>query len=222
MSPEQSIIDGAVEFACMRQILSEESAAAAGVIHGLLYMDTVPSRPPSRAWISAGMVFELTAAVARTVSEMPERSAQLAHLATAIASALDHTYPAITRALCTADAWAVVADVRRRQNGPDSALEALDVADRALEAYPGSVQQQCVLALIRAEVYVDLRRTADALHLVNAVRPFFEMQGDEQLITKCELLAGIIAHFERREGARAPVQEAHPPLGGPQQGMLFR
>lgn len=202
MELEQRIAESAAEFERLRLVIADERATAATVIDRLLEMPAVPSRPHSQSWISAGMVIELEATVPRIMSRMPERSAQLAHLATVIAAALDDTYPAILRAGSVAGAWGLVAHVRRHYNQYGPALEALDVADRALEPYYGSVYEQTKLALARAAVYAGLRRTAEARNLATATRATFERLADARRKGRCDLLVGII-HYGEGEVALA-------------------
>lgn len=204
MEPEPWIAQAVADFQRLRHVLAEEREFAVTVIRGLLEMQTVPSRPHSQSWISVGMVIELERTVPRMVNEMPEQSTQLAHLATVIASALDETYPPVMRAECTAAAWRLVANVRRRDNQLESALAALDVAGRALEPQGGSVHDNAVLALARATLYVDLRRPLEARRRLNAARGVFDTLGDNRRLGQCELLAGIMSHGEG-ELARAGV-----------------
>ena len=195
-------------FKQMRRVLAEERAFAVTVIHRLLEMQTVPSRPHSQSWISAGMVIELEATVPRIMSRTPERSARLAHLATVIAAALDETYPAILRAESTAGAWGLVASVRRHHNQYEPALEALDVADRALEPFHASVHEKATLALTRAAVYAGLRRTEEARCLVHEARTVFDGLTDVRRKGRCDLLVGII-HYGEGDVARASAAYQH-------------
>lgn len=208
MELEPGLAADVAYFKQLRGVLAEERAFAVTVIRRLLEMETVPSRPHSQSWISAGMVIELEATVPRIVSRTPERSARLAHLATVIAAALDETYPAILRAESTAGAWGLVASVRRHRNQYEPALEALDVADRALEPFHASVHEKATLALTRAAVYAGLRRTAEARSLVHEARTVFDGLTDVRRKGRCDLLAGII-HYGEGDVARASAAYQH-------------
>lgn len=186
----------------MARTLDYERQIAVPVIEELLAMPSLPSRPYSQAWISAGMVTALADAVRDTASKSPERGAQLAHLATVIAAALDDTYPRVIRAGSIAQAWKEVANVRRYQNQYEAALEALDVADRALDEVPGAEHDQAILVFARATVYSDMRRSADARELLEAARDVFEGHFDLRMVGQCDLLAGMI-HYRDHQGAEA-------------------
>ena len=192
--------DRAAEYERMAQVLDYERRIAIPVIRQLLTMPSIPSRPHSQAWINAGMVFELADAVREAAGETPERRAQLAHLATVIAAALDDTYPAITRAQCMATAWKEVANVRRYQNQYQAALEALDIADRAMDDQLANAHDKAILALVRATVYSDLRRSAEARRLLDDARSVFEGHAEQRLVGQCELLGGMIDHREGKPG----------------------
>jgi tetratricopeptide (TPR) repeat protein len=186
----------------MAQVLDYECRIAIPVIRQLLTLPSIPSRPHSQSWINAGMVFELADAVREAASETPERRAQLAELATVIAAALDDTYPAITRAQCIAAAWKEVANVRRYQNQYEAALEALDIADRAMDDQFVNAYEKAILALVRANVYSDLHRPAEARPLLEEAREVFEGHSDQRLVGQCELLAGIL-YYRDQNGSQA-------------------
>jgi tetratricopeptide (TPR) repeat protein len=111
-----------------------------------------------------------------------------------IAAALDDTYPRVIRAGSIAHAWKEVANVRRYQNQYEAALEALDIADRALDEVPGAEHDQAILVFVRATVYSDMRRSADARELLEAARDVFEGHFDLRMVGQCDLLAGMIHH----------------------------
>lgn len=191
------IDDGAGEFERRVRLLEYERAAAIPVIEEWMRMPAIPSRPQSQGWITVGMVLELVRTIPELVSEAPERGAQLAELATAIAAGLNDIHPGATGAVCAAAAWRELANARRHQHQYEAALQALDEADRLLDGLLSKAYDQAVLALVRANVYSDMGRTADARRLLRDARVVFEEHGDERLMGECELLAGALHYSDR-------------------------
>jgi tetratricopeptide (TPR) repeat protein len=198
------------EFRRMARRISQERNEACEVIRTLL-VDPSPyvGAPLPPEWITAGMAFELADAANNLRAESPARSASLAELATIVAASLDDDYPAVTRMQAVAGAWKEVANAHRYRSNYESALAALQRADRAVQDEPALAHDRAVLAFARATTLGEINRLPEALVLLDEALDIFDSHGDQHRIAQCELLRGMI-HQRQGDGeeARAAYRRA--------------
>jgi len=182
-------------FARLAAQLEAERAAAAPMIAKIV---SEPERhldaPMPPAWRTLGMANALCDAAREQLFQSPERSLYVAQLAAAIAEALPESYPRLLRAQAQAHAWKAVATAHRFRSRHESALRALDVADRRIANEPALGIDRATLGLARATTLREMNRLAEALLLVDEVREVFRHHRDRKQLAQCELVAGMIHH----------------------------
>jgi len=200
-------------FARLAAQLEAERAAAAPMIAKIV---SEPERhldaPMPPAWRTLGMANALCDAAREQLFHSPERSLYVAQLAAAIAEALPDSYPRLLRAQAQAHAWKAVATAHRFQSRHESALRALDVADRRIANEAALGIDRATLGLARATTLREMNRLAEALLLVDEAREVFRHHRDRKQVAQWELLTGMIHH---RLGDVVAARQAYMRVIGP-------
>lgn len=190
------MIGGANTFGFFARKLDEERSQADAIVRTI---QNDPERhldlPLPAAWLTLGMADRLCDAARTELVRSPRRSQVLAQLAVAIAEGLPDSYPRIMRAQFAAHAWKSLSNAYRIASRYESALVALDEADRRIADVPVLGYDRAVLALARGIVLSEMGRLDDVLHLLDAAHETFAEHQDARHVAQCDLVVGMTLHL---------------------------
>jgi tetratricopeptide (TPR) repeat protein len=158
------------------------------------------------SWQTIGLVTQLSSEAREELERSPERSLAIAQLAVSLAEKLPATYPRVLRAQAQCQAWKEVSNAHRFLNEYQSALNAIDEAERCAAPEPALGHDRAVLLMARAITYRELNRTTEALDVLQEAVETFRDYCDQQRLAQCELVVGMIHH---RLGDRIAARQAY-------------
>jgi tetratricopeptide (TPR) repeat protein len=180
------------EFTETARRLQQERTGTREVTEKLL--DTTPlpewpglaGRPELR---NSGALEQLAARVRARCEHDPREALAAASLATAIAETLPPgAYPAVTLAQLRAHAWKDRAHTLRFLGRYDEALDAVAMAERALEPFPATAYDRAVVGLVKAATLQHIERFDESGELLAECAGVFRDHGDTKQQLYCTMI----------------------------------
>ena len=183
------------EFAAAARRIVVERTNAADVVTQLL-RDT-----PREEWLSLadrpelrnnGALEQLSRHIDTALDRQPQDALPLSLLATKIADSLPNDkYPAVVTAQIRAHAWKDRAQALTFSGKHDEALQAIEIAEKALEPFGTVAHDEAIIWLVKALVLQRLERFDDALSLLTKSRHIFEAHRDQKRQLSCGIAEGV-------------------------------
>lgn len=191
-----TVREDAAAFARLARMIERERETARPIVAGLRRaIDEVWDRDVPAQWRTLGFVEELLATSRGTLDEDPAASVALAQLGLVVVTTIPRdAYPRPLALQLEIAVWKELATARRFRSEYDSALRALDAADRRLDEAPALGHDRAIVQLTRAIVLREMNRLDEAASLLAASEPIFAEYGDDRLLAQCCFLGGTIDH----------------------------
>ncbi len=154
---------------------------------------------------NSGALEQLAARVRARCEHDPQEALATASLATAIAETLPPgSYPAVTLAQLRAQAWKDRAHTLRYLGRYDHALEAVAMAEQALEPFPATAYDRAVVGLVKASILSQVDRFDESDSLLSECAKVFRAHGDAKQYLYCSMVhASLVYRLERFVDAEA-------------------
>jgi len=180
------------EFTETARRLQRERAGTHEVVEKILDATPRPEwpglaeRPELR---NSGALEQLAARVRARCEHDPREALAAASLATAIAETLPSgAYPAVTLAQLRAHAWKDRAHTLRYLGRYEEALEAVAMAERALEPFPATAYDRAVVGLVKAATLQHVERFPESSALLAECAQVFRDHGDTKQHLYCMMI----------------------------------
>jgi tetratricopeptide (TPR) repeat protein len=184
------------EFTETARRLQRERAGTHEVVETLL--DTTPrsdwpslaERPELR---NSGALEQLSARVRARCEHDPGEALAAASLATGVADALPpDAYPAVTLAQLRAHAWKDRAHTLRYLGRCYEALDAVAMAEKALDPFPATAYDRAVVGLVKATILQQVERFDESDTLLTECARVFCDHGDTKQHLYCAMLHAVL------------------------------